>query len=126
VAEFRGDQAAGLRRLLGRPRLSVVTFVAGSTGVGKSVSVANLAASLARQGREVLVVDENTDDGIAAFYGVIAAHDLQQVVDREKVLADVLLPVAPGIRVLPAARLVKQLAGSTMPNNGSCSNAWPR
>ncbi|MBN8448907.1 MAG: AAA family ATPase [Candidatus Accumulibacter sp.] len=110
MAEFRGDQAAGLRRLLRRPRLSVVTFVAGSTGVGKSVSVANLAASLARQGREVLVVDENTDDGIAAFYGVITAHDLQQVVDREKVLADVLLPVAPGIRVLPAARLVKQLA----------------
>lgn len=110
MAEFRGDQAAGLRRLLGRPRLSVVTFVAGSTGVGKSVSVANLAASLARQGREVLVVDENIDHGIAASYGAFAAYDLQQVIDRERSLAEVILAVAPGIRVLPAARVVKQLA----------------
>jgi flagellar biosynthesis protein FlhG len=60
VADFRGDQAAGLRRLLGRPRLRIVSFNAGGTGVGKSVAVANLAASLARVGREVLVVDENT------------------------------------------------------------------
>jgi flagellar biosynthesis protein FlhG len=49
-----------------------VTFAAGSAGVGKSVLVANLAASLAGQGREVLVVDENTDHTIAAFYGAFA------------------------------------------------------
>jgi flagellar biosynthesis protein FlhG len=110
VPEFRGDQAAGLRRLLGRPSLRIVTFAAGSIGVGKSVAVANLAASLARQGREVLVVDENTEDGIAAYYGVFARYDLQQVIDREKSRSEVILSVAPGIRVLPAARVVKQLA----------------
>ncbi len=110
MAEFRGDQAAGLRRLLGRPQLRVVTFVAGSTGVGKSVSVANLAAALARQGREVLVVDENAEDSIASFFGAFAPYELQQVVHREKSLADVILSIAPGIRVLPAARVVKQLA----------------
>jgi flagellar biosynthesis protein FlhG len=110
VPEFRGDQAAGLRRLLGRPSLRIVTFAAGSIGVGKSVAVANLAASLARQGREVLVVDENTEDGIAAYYGVLARYDLQQVIDREKSLSEVILPVAPGIRVLPVARVVRHLA----------------
>jgi len=87
-----------------------VTFAAGSIGVGKSVAVANLAASLARQGREVLVVDENTEDGIAAYYGVLARYDLQQVIDREKSLSEVILPVAPGIRVLPVARVVRHLA----------------
>jgi len=110
VPEFRGDQAAGLRRLLGRPSLRIVTFAAGSIGVGKSVAVANLAASLARQGREVLVVDENTEDGIAAYYGVLARHDLQQVIDREKSLSEVILSVAPGVRVLPVARVVRHLA----------------
>ena len=110
MPEFRGDQAAGLRRLLGRPSLRIVTFAAGSIGVGKSVAVANLAASLARQGREVLVVDENTEDGIAAYYGVLARYDLQQVIDREKSLSEVILPVAPGIRVLPVARVVRHLA----------------
>jgi flagellar biosynthesis protein FlhG len=50
VADFRGDQAAGLRRLLQlSDRLRVVTFVAGRVGVGKSITVANVAASLAGQ-----------------------------------------------------------------------------
>lgn len=110
MPEFRGDQAAGLRRLLGRPSLRIVTFAAGSIGVGKSVAVANLATSLARQGREVLVVDENTEDGIAAYYGVLARYDLQQVIDREKSLSEVILSVAPGVRVLPVARVVRHLA----------------
>ncbi|HRD93055.1 AAA family ATPase [Accumulibacter sp.] len=110
MADFRGDQAAGLRRLFGRPQLRVVTFVAGSVGVGKSVAVANLAAALARQGRDVLVVDENTGDNVAAYFGARARHDLQQVIDREKALSEVIVPVAPGVRVLPAARVVGQLA----------------
>lgn len=110
MAEFRGDQAAGLRRLFAARQVRIVAFVAGRVGVGKSMSVANLAAALARQGREVLVVDENTDDSVAAFYGVSTPHDLQQVVDREKSSSEVVLSVAPGIRVLPAARIVQQLA----------------
>jgi hypothetical protein len=92
VADFRGDQAAGLRRLLGRPQLRIVTFAAGSTGVGKSVRWPIWRRALAAQGREVLVVDENTPtNGIAAFFGAFAANDLQQVIDREKSLAEVLL-----------------------------------
>ena len=110
MADLRGDQAAGLRRLFSRPRLRIVSFAAGSVGVGKSVSVANLAACLARQGKEVLVVDENTDDSVAAYYGALARHDLQQVVNREKSLSEVILSVAPGVRVLPAAKVVNQLA----------------
>ncbi len=110
MADFRGDQATGLRRLLGRPQARIVTFVAGSLGVGKSVVVANLAAALARKGLQILVVDENTSDSIAAFYGAMAPYDLQQVIDGEKSLAQVILSIAPGIRVLPAARVVKKLA----------------
>jgi flagellar biosynthesis protein FlhG len=98
VADFRGDQAAGLRRLLQRPPLRVVTFVAGSLGVGKSVTVANLAASLARRGCQVLVVDENTDDGVAAYYGAVAAMICSRLSSGEKSLAEVLLSVAPGVR----------------------------
>jgi hypothetical protein len=49
------------------------------------------------------VVDENADDGVAAFYGAVPAGDLQQVIERRKSLAEVLLTVAPGVRILPAA-----------------------
>jgi len=109
VAEFQGDQAAGLRRLFGREQTRIVTFAAGSVGVGKSILVANLAATLARQGKEVLVFDESTRNSVASCYGALARHDLLQVINREKSLADVLLTVAPGVRVLPAAKAVKKL-----------------
>lgn len=109
MASFRGDQAAGLRRLFGRPQLRIVTFAAGSAGVGKSVVVANLAACLARQGREVLVVDENAGDGVAACCGVLVRNDLLQVANREKSLAEVILSLAPALRLLPVARLVREL-----------------
>lgn len=109
MAEFQGDQAAGLRRLFSREQTRIVTFAAGSAGVGKSVLVANLAASLARQGKEVLVLDENTKNNVASCYGALARHDLYQVVNRERALAEVLVTVAPGVRVLPAAQAVKRL-----------------
>jgi flagellar biosynthesis protein FlhG len=109
MAELRGDQAAGLRRLFSREQTRIVTFAAGSAGVGKSVLVANLAATLARQGKEVLVLDESERNGMASCYGALACHDLLHVINREKPLAEVLLTVAPGVRVLPAAQAVKKL-----------------
>ncbi|WP_240190329.1 MinD/ParA family ATP-binding protein [Azospira oryzae] len=111
MAEFRGDQAAGLRRLFGREQLRVVSFAAGCEGVGKSVAVANLAAALARQGKEVLILDENTGaDNQAALFGVPARYDLVHVVNREKPLEEVLLAAGAGVRLLPAARAVKKLS----------------
>lgn len=109
MAELHVDQAAGLRRLFAQERLRVVAFAAGSPGVGKSLLVANVAACLAQLGKSVLVLDENTKRNIASCFGAVARHDLQQVVDREKSLPDVLLSVAPGIQVLPAAKAVKKL-----------------
>lgn len=109
MASYGGDQASGLRRLFGRKATRVVAFVAGGAGVGKSVLVANLAASLARQGREVLVIDENTRRNVASCFGVLARHDLWQVINREKSLAEVMLAAAPGVRILPAASAVGEL-----------------
>lgn len=109
VAEHFADQAAGLRRLFGREQSRIVTFAAGSTGVGKSLLIANLATSLAQQGKEVLVLDENTRKNVASCFGALACYDLLQVINREKQLSEVLVTVAPRVRVLPAARAVKKL-----------------
>ena len=109
MPDYRSDQAAGLRRLFGREQSRVVAFSAGSSGVGKSVLVANLASSLARLGKEVLVIDENTKNNVASCFGTSTRHDLSQVINREKILSDVLMEVAPGLRILPAAKAVKKL-----------------
>lgn len=110
MADFRVDQAAGLRRLLGSGQLQVVTFVAGCEGVGRSVAVANIGVALARLGKEVLIIDEHSSrDDIASAFGMQALHDLLNVVQRELSLPQVLLQPMHGLRVLPAARAVKKL-----------------
>lgn len=109
VAEYFGDQASGLRRLFRQESLRVITFAAGSEGVGKTVTVANIAAAMARQGKEVLVLDENIAGNIASVFGAAAKYDLFHVINRDRRLSEVLVHVAPGVRVLPAARAVQKL-----------------
>ncbi len=110
MADFRVDQAAGLRRLLGGSGLQVITFVAGCEGVGRSVAVANLGVALARLGKEVLIIDEHPPgDDIAAAFGMQAAHDLLNVVQREMNLQRVLLRPMNGLSILPAERAAKKL-----------------
>ena len=111
MADYRGDQAAGLRRLFGQKAATrVITFVGGSAGVGRSAIVANLAAALVRLGKDVLVLDESARDGAAACFGALVRNDLQHVVEGEKALEDVMLTVPAGVRVLPVARTVSALA----------------
>ena len=107
--DYRGDQAAGLRRLFGQQTTRVITFVGGSAGVGRSTIVANLALALGRLGKDVLVLDENIRGGAAACFGALARNDFLQVINQEKKLDEVLLTVGPGVRVLPSARAVGEL-----------------
>ncbi len=123
VARLHTDQADGLRRLFGQESLRVVTFASGSKGVGKTTTVANIAAAMARQGKEVLVIDENTSGNVAAAFGVQAKYDLFHVVNRDHRLAEVLVHVAPGVRVLPAARAVKKLGKLQYPQQAALIEA---
>ena len=75
MAEFRGDQAAGLRRLLGRPRLSIVSFVAGQC---KGLTDQDWAG-LAGKGRTLVI-----------YMGVATAE-----VIADKLMADGLAPDVP-------------------------------
>ena len=110
MADFRVDQAAGLRRLFGGGQLQVVTFVAGCEGVGRSVAVANIGAALARLGKEVMIIDEHSSrDDIASAFGLSARFDLINVLQKELPLPQVLLQPMPGLRVLPAARAAAKL-----------------
>lgn len=110
VADFRIDQAAGLRRLFGEASLQVVTFAAANEGLGRSLAVANLAAVLARLGKEVLVLDENAaGDDVASCFGLRGRDDLLQVLNGERKIAQVLVQPMPGVHILPAALAVRRL-----------------
>lgn len=110
MADFRHDQAAGLRRMFNRRQLRVVTFASGSPGVGKTSMVANVAVALARLGLEVLVVDENGGAGhMGTFFGIHPQGDLLQVLNRQRPLEQVLFSPVPGVSVLPAGMAARQL-----------------
>lgn len=124
MADFRVDQAAGLRRLLGGSQLQVVTFVAGCEGVGRSVAVANIGVALARLGKEVMIIDEHASrDDIASFFGLAANYDLLNVVQRELTLSQVLFEPINGLRVLPAAKAVKKLGRLSLPQQQTLLDA---
>lgn len=104
------DQAEGLRRLLVQDFLRIVTVTSGSAGGGKTTTVINLAAALARSGKDVLVIDENESaNNLGGTLGLSAHRDLLDVMRRDKTLDEVILPCREGFRLLPAGRGLRVL-----------------
>lgn len=112
MAEVVQDQAEGLRRLLARDSVRVVTLTSGRTGVGKSNIVANLAAALAKRGRHVLVLDEQQGKGsVESLFGLSARYDLMHVIRREKTLEEVVTSGPEGVHIVAAGEGLQVLAG---------------
>lgn len=104
------DQAEGLRRLLVRASSRVVTVVGARPGLGATSVVVNLAASLARAGKQVLVLDENlAHDNVANTLALKPRFDLLNGVRGDMPWRDVLLHTAGGVNVLPIARAMQAL-----------------
>jgi flagellar biosynthesis protein FlhG len=103
------DQAEGLRRLLVPNRTQVITVVSGKQGVGSTSVTLNLAAALARSGKDVLVLDENhAPNNLYDRLGLTAGHDLLDVA-RGKCAPDEAVLVANGYSVMSAARAMPAL-----------------
>jgi len=79
-----------------------ISITSGKGGVGKTSIVCNLAAALSRKGARVLILDG--DLGMAnvdIFFGQRAQLNLSHVLNHQCLLEEVLLPVAPGIDLVP-------------------------
>lgn len=96
------------------PSVRVIAVASGKGGVGKTNVTANLAVLLARRGLRVWVLD--ADLGLANLdlvYGVRPAHTLESVLRGERRLADVVTEGPAGVRLLPAASGVAEMAALT-------------
>ena len=110
LSERGFDQAEGLRRLLLRASLRVVTVVGARPGLGATSVVVNLAAALARAGKQVLVLDENlAHDNVANALALRPRFDLLNAVRDDMPWRDIVLHTATGIHVLPVARAMQAL-----------------
>lgn len=104
--KFISDQAEGLRRLLARAGSRVIAVTGGSASVGCTTTVVNLAAALAQQGKDVLVIDECLGEkSVSAMLGgVRGAGNFAAVLRGEMSLDDAAARHALGFSVLAASR----------------------
>jgi len=103
LANFDFDQAEGLRRMLAGPKPRIVTFLSASAVDDKGAMLVNLAATLARAGNDVVVVDA-CSDGVARRLGVNQGSALLDVARQECGLNQVLRSVPQGFSVASLAR----------------------
>jgi flagellar biosynthesis protein FlhG len=89
----------------------IVSVTSGKGGVGKTFVTTNLAASLARQGKKVLVAD--CDLGLAnidIMLGINPERNLKDVVFGNLHLRDVIIPTKGGFDLIPASSGVREMA----------------
>lgn len=107
------DQAQGLRIMAKKQKnrqTKIITVTSGKGGVGKSSLVLNLAISLKRKGRRVLVID--TDFGfsnIDVMLGVNTKHDLMSVVNHNKDIKDIIEVGLEGVQFISGGSGVYEL-----------------
>ncbi len=105
------DQAEGLRRMSKANPVRVLAVTSGKGGVGKTNISVNLAVSLAQIGRRVMVMD--ADLGLAnldIMLGLHPQYNLSHVLNGQRTLEEILLTGPAGIRVVPAASGVQNMA----------------
>lgn len=105
------DQAEGLRRMNKANPVRVLAVTSGKGGVGKTNISVNLAVSLAQIGRRVMVMD--ADLGLAnldIMLGLHPQYNLSHVLNGQRTLEEILLTGPEGIRVVPAASGVQNMA----------------
>lgn len=114
--EIIRDQAETLRKrtpirersLKGITR--VMSFTSGKGGVGKTNSVVNVALSLAKLGRRVLLLD--ADLGLAnvdVLLGITPARTIQDVLAGHASLEEIIIEGPEGISIIPASSGVESI-----------------
>ncbi len=112
MAEARNIQQMSDMHNAQQPRpVRVITVTSGKGGVGKTNVSANLAISLANQGKKVLVMDADLGLGnIDVLLGLHPKNTLESVISGERTLDEVMVDGPAGIKVIPAASGIKNMA----------------
>ena len=91
------------------PMTRVLSITSGKGGVGKTVVVSNIAVSLAKQGKKVLIIDANLSlANIDVVLGILPEYNLNHFFNGEKTLEEVMVEGPYGLKILPAGSGVQQ------------------
>ncbi len=91
-------------------QVSTIAVTSGKGGVGKTNIVANLAVSLQRQGKRVLIFDADLGlSNIDVLFGMAPRYNVQHLLKGERSLEEVLVRGPEGVLVLPASSGIEEL-----------------
>ena len=105
------DQAEGLRRVVEPKPVKIIAVSSGKGGVGKTNVSVNLAISMAKQGKEVMLLD--ADLGLAnvdVLLGLNTEYNLSHVMRGEKTLEEIIVEGPANIKVIPASTGISDMA----------------
>lgn len=101
-----------------------ICISSGKGGVGKTSFAVNVAASLARKKRTVLLIDG--DLGLAnvdVMLGLNVRHTSRETIEKDRDPAGLLVRIMPGFEVLPASSGVPELANLSPEEQRCLTNA---
>ncbi len=97
---------------MSQPRVICVT--SGKGGVGKTNVTSNLAYSLVKSGKKVLILDADLNlANVDVLLGLTPKFNLQHVFSGEKTLPEILVKGPGGLRILPGSSGILELADLT-------------
>lgn len=105
------DQANGLHSMNNTRPVKVISVTGGKGGVGKSNVTVNIAISLAKMGKKVMIMD--ADLGLAnidIMLGLRVTRNLSHVIRGECSLDEIILEGPEGIGIIPASSGTKEMA----------------
>ncbi len=108
---MRVNQAGGLLQMASPKPVRVIAVTSGKGGVGKTNVSVNLATSLSRLGRKVMIMD--ADLGLAnvdVLLGLKPQRNLHHVINGECELQDIIVKAPGSISVIPAASGIQEMA----------------
>jgi len=103
----------------------VIGIASGKGGVGKTTVSVNLAVALAQRNRHVMLID--ADLGLAnaqIALGAHAAFNLSHVLSGEKELSEIIVRTRQGVRLVPGASGVREMADLSTAQTGAIVRAF--
>jgi flagellar biosynthesis protein FlhG len=108
------EQASRLRSRAGQRGCRTITVTSGKGGVGKTTLTANLGLELAKRGASVVLLDGAFGvSNLALLFNRTPEYDLENVLEGRRQLSEILIDVAPNLRLIPAGQGIAPLAELT-------------